>query len=223
MSKCKLSIRLEDQGRVHLPGDALRGELVVEVNGPCDCRALSLWVGWRTHGKGNRVEGRVEDLSLLLEELMRGVSHRHPFEFRLPAGPVTYHGKLLNVDWHVGARADIPWAIDPKAEADFVLGTGGGGEYHFGPAYKAPAEIFLAFEKGGGWVVFFYITRPGRRSIPGGASCWRGRSWSSAAWWRSPGRRRPRSPRRTTSSSGRYRSGSGSPAGRTEGGRTPSR
>ncbi|MCP4500914.1 MAG: hypothetical protein GY822_13215 [Deltaproteobacteria bacterium] len=36
-------------------------------------------------------------------------------------GPLTYRGELLNVDWFLKARADIPWALDPKAELVFVV------------------------------------------------------------------------------------------------------
>jgi hypothetical protein len=29
----------------------------------------------------------------------------------MPDGPRTYHGELLNVDWYVKARADVPWTL----------------------------------------------------------------------------------------------------------------
>jgi hypothetical protein len=156
MSKCDLSIRLEEKDLIYRPGDTVRGEVVVEVNEPCSCKELALWCGWRTHGKGNRAEGVKERLVLFQGEMRPGTSQRYPFEFKAGTGPATYHGKLLNVDWYVQARADIPWAIDPKAEADFVLAAGEEGEYDFGPGYRPPAELYLAADKGLGCKIFIF-------------------------------------------------------------------
>ena len=53
-----------------------------------------------------------------------GEQPRYPFEFTVPAGPLSYHGKVLNVDWYINATADIPWAFDPKAEAEIFVHRG---------------------------------------------------------------------------------------------------
>jgi hypothetical protein len=148
MSKCDLSIRLEDPDLVRRPGDVLKGEVTVEVIEACTCRELALTCGWRTHGKGNRAEGVKEKAVLFQGEWPPGMPQRYPFEFKVPRGPATYHGKLLNVDWVLRARADIPWAIDPKAEADFLVAAEEEGEYDYGPTYKPPAELYVAADKG---------------------------------------------------------------------------
>jgi len=148
MSKCDLSIRLEDADRVHRPGERVRGELSVEVNAPCRCSALTVSCRWRTHGRGNRDQGMEDPQVLFQGELAPGMSQRYPFEFTVPPGPATYHGKLLNVDWYVMARADIPWAIDPKAEAEFLVEATEVENYDFGTSYAPPEQLYRSAEKG---------------------------------------------------------------------------
>jgi hypothetical protein len=66
----------------------------------------------------------------------------YAFEIVAPAGPLTYRGTLLNVDWYLTARADVPWAIDPKAESELLLvpwteqqlSPEAGGSYRTAPA-----------------------------------------------------------------------------------------
>lgn len=156
MSKCDLSIRLERAPPRFLPGETVRGEVDVAVNAPCTCNDLTLWFGWRTHGKGNRTEGMVAQISLFHGEWMPGMNQSYSFEFRVPSGPATYHGKLLNVDWYLRARADIPWAIDPKAETDLLVEGGEGEEYDFGPRYQPPEEIYRKADKYLGCRVFLF-------------------------------------------------------------------
>lgn len=142
MSRCDLSVRLEKDPPRFLPGETVRGKVEVAVNAPCTCNGLTLWFGWRTHGKGNRTEGMAEQSTLFRGEWMPGMDQGYPFEVRVPSGPATYHGRLLNVDWYLRARADIPWAIDPKAETDLLVEAGKGGEYDFGPRFQPPEELY---------------------------------------------------------------------------------
>jgi hypothetical protein len=56
-----------------------------------------------------------------------------------PAAPATHHGQLVNVDHYVVARADIPWASDPKAEADILIEGGDAADFTKTGAAKAPS------------------------------------------------------------------------------------
>ncbi len=53
-----------------------------------------------------------------------------PFEFQADAWPMTYRGHYINVDHYVKVAVDVPWAIDPKHEEEFILKAG-----------ERPAEI----------------------------------------------------------------------------------
>ncbi|MDP7741581.1 MAG: hypothetical protein QGF67_09085 [Lentisphaeria bacterium] len=124
MSKCDLSIELESGAVRHQPGDVVRGHVLVDVNDVCTCKNLNIALQWRTHGRGNRDKGEP-----LRQTLFEGVwrpdeQPRYPFEFTVPTGPLSYRGKVLNIDWYITARADIPWAFDPKAETEIFVHHG---------------------------------------------------------------------------------------------------
>jgi hypothetical protein len=112
------------------------------VDESCKCDGLEITFGWQTHGRGNRNEGPVETTRLGPFEWQAGAAERYPFEFKLPNGPVSYHGTLVNVDWYLRARADVPWAIDPKGEQEVLLEPAPA-ESSAAPAYRG-APVFAA-------------------------------------------------------------------------------
>lgn len=140
MAKCDLEIVFEEPDRTYQPGDTIRGFVGVTVNQDCRCRGLTLTRQWKAHGRGNTKRGAKERQHLFEGEWEAGDQHVHPFEFQVPAGPLTYHGHYLNVDWVLSARADIPWAFDPKAEEDVVVVRGDyTGDLDHGPRFSAGA------------------------------------------------------------------------------------
>jgi hypothetical protein len=148
MSKCELEVHLAEPERVYLPGEEVRGQVLVRVNEPCPCRALTLQFGWHTHGRGNRAESISKSETLFAGEWAPGAEHRYPFRLTTPPGPATYRGTVLNLDHYVTARADIPWSLDPKAEAEVLLAPGEARDYDFGPSYQFPEQRLAVQEKG---------------------------------------------------------------------------
>lgn len=148
MSKCDLEVRLAEPERVYLPGEEVRGEVFVRVSEPCLCRALTLQFGWHTHGKGNRTSNTSEPETLFAGDWAGGEQHRYPFRLTTPNGPATYRGTILNLDHYVSVRADIPWALDPKAEVEVLLAPGEARDYDYGPSYQFPEQRVAAQEKG---------------------------------------------------------------------------
>ena len=124
MSKCELEIVFDNDKREYHVGDTVKGKVNVKVNASCQCDKLTLDHQWRTHGRGNRAQGRVDSENLFSGQWDTPGTYAYPFELILPAGPLTYRGHHINVDWYLNARADIPWAIDPKAEEEVILTRG---------------------------------------------------------------------------------------------------
>lgn len=124
MAKCELKVVLDEPGRVVRVGERVTGHVEVDVGAACTCNGLTLTQQWRTHGRGNTVSRPGEPLTLFTGEWRPGEVHRYPFEVQAQPGPLTYHGHYVNVDWYLEAHADIPWAIDPRAEAEYVLEIG---------------------------------------------------------------------------------------------------
>ena len=116
----QLHIVFEQPKRRFVPGDEIRGQVVVVVEKDTRCKGLEVTRQWQTHGKGNTARGTPEKQLLFEGEWMPGKYH-YPFSFTAPAWPFTYHGDYLNVDWYIKATADVPWAFDPSSEEEFLL------------------------------------------------------------------------------------------------------
>ena len=121
MPACDLTIQLDRATQRFYPGEKLKGKIHVRVSEECQCDALTIALQWRTHGKGTRDEGPDNLRLLLSNHSLRPGTHSYPFEFELPLAPTSHHGQIVNVDWFLNARADIPWAFDPKAEANILV------------------------------------------------------------------------------------------------------
>lgn len=120
MAERHIEILFDEPGRAYESGDAITGKVRVRVEKPTRCNGLMIFQAWYTHGKGNESEGHHDVLHLFEGDWGAGV-HEYPFEFEAQSGPYTYHGRYLNLDWYLLARADVPWAFDPKDEQDFTL------------------------------------------------------------------------------------------------------
>ncbi len=57
-------------------------------------------------------------------QLFAGEVRTYPFSFVADRQPLTYHGHYVNIDHYVRVEVDVPWAIDPKLEEDYVLLAG---------------------------------------------------------------------------------------------------
>lgn len=119
MAKCDLSIELFEPDQRVEPGQPIRGCVHVRADAEITCKSLDVQTVWRTHGKGNAQSEKGPKRSLFQGQWQAGQTYQYDFEIAPIAGPSTYHGHNLNVDHYVTARADIPWALDAKAEAPF--------------------------------------------------------------------------------------------------------
>lgn len=144
MSSCDLELALDRPDRRYKVGETITGMVGVKVNADCTCNGLTVTLQWRTHGKGNRATGTAIGGVVYKGPWKAGERHVHPFEFKLPRGPVTYHGHDLNVDWYVTATADLPWALDPRAEVDLVASPDGAPEpYDLGPKFAESQRLAI--------------------------------------------------------------------------------
>lgn len=139
MSKCDLMIQLEKSDRTFQAGDIVRGTVFVNVNKAVRCNGLIVSALYKTSGKGNPDQREYETLRVFEGEWQAGQQHSFPFEIEIPPFPTTYHGSFLNIDHMIRARADIPWAFDPKTTQEFLV-VPGGKQGEFSPAHEVPTE-----------------------------------------------------------------------------------
>ena len=121
MAKCELSIRLTGDKTRYRGGETVTGTVEVRTDAEVQCKGLTVECRWRTHGKGNTARGPAQEVELFQGTWRAGTTQQYAFSFELPHGPFTYHGHYLNIGWFIRARADIPWALDPKAEEEIGL------------------------------------------------------------------------------------------------------
>jgi hypothetical protein len=126
MGKCELHILFDRTDRTYVSGEKVTGIIEVRADAEVACKALTLTPEWRTRGKGNTATGETAKITLFQGRWLPGERVKYKFSLDVPSGPVTYHGQVLNVDWHLKARAHIPWAVDAKAEEDFIVVCGHG-------------------------------------------------------------------------------------------------
>lgn len=121
MAKCDIQVILDEPQRVYLPGETVTGKVYVETDAECRCDSLDVVLQERAFGKGNSRSHALEKSQEFVGKWAAQSRHEYPFSFRVPDEARPYHGTLLNVVYEVHARADIPWAIDPKASATVTV------------------------------------------------------------------------------------------------------
>jgi hypothetical protein len=126
MASCEMKLKLAGMDNVYHFGDEIDGVVEVNVANPCPWPRLVIELGWDTHGLGNHDVQQEEIVEPYTAVWFPGETYRYRFKFVAPDGPPTYHGHLLNVNWFVRARADLPRAGCDTNEHEILLIAGEG-------------------------------------------------------------------------------------------------
>jgi len=121
MADCDLSIELDDPDQVHSEQGTVSGTVHVHARSEVRCKGLTVSSTWKTHGRGNVTTGTAGELVVFEGQWSAGETAQYRFELPVNPWPPSYHGHLMNVDHYVEARADVPWAFDPKASTSFLV------------------------------------------------------------------------------------------------------
>ncbi|MEL6546208.1 MAG: hypothetical protein AAFQ82_16390, partial [Myxococcota bacterium] len=153
----EFDLRIEVEKTEYNGGDTLSGVLHVQSPKDYTAKAVTVGLGWYTHGFGNGDHGEVSSALLHSGRIIAGRAYAFPFSLEIPNGPVTFRGNLVNVEWELSARADIPWKIDPKAEFEIYVTEPNTGELYVPgtpldelPAWRAQPNS----ASGGAWLLF---------------------------------------------------------------------
>lgn len=138
MAKCDLTVRLDEGSTVVRQGDPITGEVIVRVDEFGRCDGLALVCEWFTRGSGNPESGEASREVLHTGDWWPG-EHRYRFTVAAPLGPMSSDGEAIAIGWRVVARADLAWARDAVAGAEFRLLPRPDASleepYYFGPSY----------------------------------------------------------------------------------------
>lgn len=110
-----ISFRLDDARA--LPGETIRGEVswAADQKAP---EAVTVTAGLVTEGRGSTDTVTVYEQTIA-DPPIEGTA---AFDFIVPVdSPCTYDGRLIRVRWRVEVRLDLPWAMDERDEAPFVV------------------------------------------------------------------------------------------------------
>lgn len=118
----KASLHLELTNATVKAGEPVRGAVIALAQADGHCKGITVRKRWFAHGDGITQHGPwSEEKIVATADWTAGMEYRYPFELPTDTAPVSYHGKLLHVDWVLQASADLPWALDPSAEIPFLV------------------------------------------------------------------------------------------------------
>lgn len=148
MSKCDITIELDQQfGRI-VGWDMIRGVARVLVNNKVTCDAIRLNSHWETHGEGN-TDKHPYHVKVMVSDSRLGA--REVFEFRLsfPAdcAALTDHGHHINIDHCVRVDVDVLWFSTPKSLRSTSCGWVN--ERNRSPAGETWSASLAAIQSGG--------------------------------------------------------------------------
>lgn len=110
-----LRIHLDEDGPFR-PGERVGGRAVVPSEDGGKVSGGRVAFCWRTRGHGNVDRGEPDVEVQGPEDIAPGGEYAIPFDFEVPAAPISASGELVSVDWVLEATVDVPWATDPKVE-----------------------------------------------------------------------------------------------------------
>ena len=112
-----LTIKLEKDPTVYLPGERLSGRIDWSVS--ADAKGVCLRLFWFTSGRGTQDIQVEEELDW---DVTNGSTGSETFHFDLPAEPYTFSGKLISLTWALEAVV-LPGEESEKVE--FVVSPSG--------------------------------------------------------------------------------------------------
>jgi hypothetical protein len=87
------------------PGENLEGTIRLHSEHEWTADYVELLVWWHTSGKGQQDKGVMHKQAFAEKGQRIPTRVDHHFRIRLPQAPWTYHGRLIKIDWFVGAYA----------------------------------------------------------------------------------------------------------------------
>ena len=157
LKTCDIRIAFGKPDAIYAVGEEVTGTLHLTPHRSLRPTGLRLELFWRTHGRGNRASAKLVRYDLEVpSQLEPDRTYRVPFHFLAPAGPLTYHGHLLNVDWYVRAVLGVPalpGMLEPKEKTELLLLPRAGVSVDLGSKYKPPQKYAVT----GGGVRWFLV------------------------------------------------------------------
>ena len=113
-------ITIECEKECYMPGEIISGK--VSWNCTKTPSGIIIELKWNTAGRGTTDSYVIEKQKVPCSNSFGLVQ----FEIKIPDDcPPSYSGSLVSILWSLNARADISWAIDPKAAKEIIVSKTG--------------------------------------------------------------------------------------------------
>ena len=126
MAKATIEVKLDGERELgglkhYLPGETISGEALIIPDGDIRCKNVYARLQWRTEGRGDRDQGKVDELVLAQGPLKAGLPVQVSLNFILPDSPWSYAGHYISIVWEIAIVIDIPFAKDINYSQAFVM------------------------------------------------------------------------------------------------------
>lgn len=122
---CDFIIRFNRENRRYRGGETVSGTVQITPRQDIKSKAIVLTHLWKTEGIGNSHSETLQTIRLAeAQQLTAGQELTFSFEVTAPASPLPCRGKLIAITHAVNVYIEVPWAIDPNFEEDYLLEPG---------------------------------------------------------------------------------------------------
>ena len=123
--RCDFIITFNRENRRYRGGEIVSGTVQIKPLQDINARSIVLTHLWKTDGIGNSHSETLQTIRLAeAQQLTAGQELNFNFETIAPASPLPVRGKLISVKHAVNVHIEVPWAIDPSFEEDYLLEPG---------------------------------------------------------------------------------------------------
>jgi hypothetical protein len=127
--KASIDIQFDGNGTNYKAGDRISGLVNITAREKLSCKKIIVELLWMTHGRGNTDQQVIDKIEDPKVDISPHSYHSVKFNFTIPKTPVTYHGTLLNIDYYIRVKLDIPWAFDPVKSREILVLPGDPKDY----------------------------------------------------------------------------------------------
>ena len=105
----------------YLPGENAVGIIEITPAEDIACKKLLVRLKWRTEGRGDTDQEVMSEVDAFSGTLSAGIVKSIPFRFLLPNEPWSYAGHYINIVWGIEIDVDVPWKVNLRHFAAFIL------------------------------------------------------------------------------------------------------
>ena len=110
MSRMQLYVFFDKPDGEYRCGDTVSGRIKITALEDTRINKLNITPMWRTHGRGNVTNGKLESFNLFTGTWHQGETYEYHFSFDTRKH-LTLASAIINVDWFLRIHPDVPLSL----------------------------------------------------------------------------------------------------------------